>query len=36
MPYGPDAEQVLDVYRTTSTTRRGTIVFVHGGGLDLG
>ncbi len=36
VPYGPYAEQVLDVYRTTSTTRRGTIVFVHGGGWTSG
>ena len=31
--YGPYDDQVLDVYRTTAPTRRGTIVFVHGGDL---
>jgi acetyl esterase/lipase len=36
VPYGPDAAHVLDVYRTRSTTRRGTIVFVHGGGWTSG
>jgi acetyl esterase/lipase len=34
--YGPYDDQVLDVYRTTAPTRRGTIVFVHGGGWTSG
>lgn len=34
--YGPYPEQLLDVFRTTATTRRGTIVFVHGGGFTSG
>lgn len=34
--YGPADEHRLDVYRTTSTVRRGTIVFVHGGGWTRG
>jgi acetyl esterase/lipase len=34
--YGPDPAHLLDVYRTTATERRGTIVFVHGGGWTQG
>lgn len=34
--YGPDPDHLLDVYRTTAATRRGTIVFVHGGGWTTG
>lgn len=35
--YGPDAEShLLDTYLTSSATRRGTIVFVHGGGWEGG
>jgi acetyl esterase/lipase len=34
--YGPDPDHLLDVYRTTATERRGTIVFVHGGGWTQG
>lgn len=33
VPYGDAEHQRLDVLPTTSTTRRGTIVFVHGGGF---
>lgn len=36
LSYGPDEAHLLDVYRTDSTTRRGTIVFVHGGGWTSG
>ncbi|MFN7150051.1 MAG: hypothetical protein ACK4V6_11285, partial [Microthrixaceae bacterium] len=32
LSYGPDEAHLLDVYRTDAATRRGTIVFVHGGG----
>lgn len=34
--YGPHEAHQLDVFRTTAATRRGTIVFVHGGGFTLG
>lgn len=34
--YGPAAEHRLDVYRTAAAERRGTIVFVHGGGFTSG
>ena len=33
---GPTPDHVLDVYRTTASIRRGTIVFVHGGGFTSG
>ncbi|MEI2699941.1 MAG: alpha/beta hydrolase [Microthrixaceae bacterium] len=36
VPYGTLDSQVLDIYRTTSSLRRGTIVFVHGGGWTSG
>ncbi len=34
--YGTSDSQVLDIYRTTAPIRRGTIVFVHGGGWTSG
>lgn len=34
--YGPAPDHALDVYRTTASIRRGTIVFVHGGGFTSG
>lgn len=34
--YGPHAAHRLDVFRTTAGPRRGTIVFVHGGGFTRG
>jgi acetyl esterase/lipase len=34
--YGPAPEHLLDVYLTSATERRGTIVFVHGGGFTSG
>ncbi|MFN7150261.1 MAG: alpha/beta fold hydrolase, partial [Microthrixaceae bacterium] len=36
LSYGPDEAHLLDVYRTDAATRRGTIVFVHGGGWTTG
>jgi acetyl esterase/lipase len=36
VPYGPLADHTLDVYRTRAESRRGTIVFVHGGGWTTG
>ncbi len=36
LSYGPDAAHLLDIYRTDAATRRGTIVFVHGGGWTAG
>lgn len=34
--YGPADEHRLDVFLTSATVRRGTIVFVHGGGFTRG
>lgn len=34
--YGPHAAHRLDVFRSTSPMRRGTLVFVHGGGFTSG
>ncbi len=34
--YGPLADHRLDIYRTVLPTRRGTIVFIHGGGFTTG
>lgn len=36
LSYGPDEAHLLDIYRTDAATRRGTIVFVHGGGWTKG
>ena len=36
MPYGPSDEQRLDILPATAGGRRGTIVFVHGGGFTDG
>jgi acetyl esterase/lipase len=34
--YGPDPAHLLDIYRTSAAERRGTLVFVHGGGWTQG
>lgn len=36
VPYGPEDHQRLDVLPADGSTRRGTIVFVHGGGFTIG
>lgn len=34
--YGPESHQLLDVLPATGPVRRGTLVFVHGGGFTIG